>query len=210
MHWQTEYGSCKCLRHFNSPVADRESLIRSLLVKRSRVVHRRWHTIGLKSGNHARPVINLNGVLSPSRASSDRGSRHNHSSSEPIRIAICNCLAGLDLITKHRQFLQQDGRLDRIEPTVYTDANVVVFLGPRTVDSDGLEYLDVGRVCCNDCPSVPVATQGLCREERSGRHRSHRANRGTVSRSAKTLCGIGNHPHPERSNYLIDRRVIRW
>src|SRR6185369_8593022 len=95
-----------------------------------------------------------------------------------------------DLFGKYLELLEQDGRLNRVQPRVHTDPYVLVFVAALPVNANGTQQVCKRVVIGEGRPPVAVAPQGLGWKNTRGSRVANRACAPTVKNAAKSLCCI--------------------
>src|SRR6266436_8262081 len=141
-----------------------------LFRQRGRVIDRRWYTRLLAGRDYAVAPLGHDRVLGPSRDSTGNDFRRVNNNSEKIVIESGDLLPCLYLVLENPQLLQKDGRLYRVEPSVDTDPDIVIFVASLTVHAerahDGREVVIIGQ----HGAAIAITTEWLRREKaRRGR-----------------------------------------
>ena len=147
-------------------------------------------------------------ILRPYRHAALHHLRRRDKIAQRLVVAARDTLAGFDLVFKDGKLLQEDRRLQRIEPRVQADADVVVFLRALSVAAqrtdEGCERIIIGE----DRAAVPVAAKRFSGKETRRRERTERARAPPFVGRAAGLRGIADERQPVRGAKGFKRIVI--
>ena len=201
---------------------------RRLPVQRLRVIDHRRDTIGLEGGLDGIALLarsETDGILRPTGAVTRRNDRRRQPLQE-FRVAGGNLIHGIQLVFGERLELHlQDRRLDRIQPGVQADTDIVILERPFPVHPVRGDQRRPFVIVREHGATVSVAAQWLGGEERSRRDIAETAGSeipgqagndvpvmadliGHLNSSAETLRPIFQDQEPIAVGHRPDRLII--
>jgi len=128
--------------------------------------------------------------------------------SQKFRVAPGDFLAEFDLFRENSEFGEKDGRLDRIEPPVDSDANIVVFVIPFSVHPDRIHDFRGSIIVGKTHTSITITSQGLGGEKRGAGDVPKRASPLSLVFSPKRLGRVFNDPKAVFLGYRLKGTII--
>src|SRR5690606_9333651 len=114
-----------------------------------------------------------------------------------------------DLLRKDGELLEQDRGLQRIEPPVDADPDVVVLVASLAMYPERPQQCGELPIVGKDGATVAVAAEGLGREKRRRRDLGQGAYLAAVPPGPEALRRVVHDPEAERGCGAADRLVIR-
>ena len=184
---------------------------RRLPMQRLRVIDHRRNAFRLESGLNGVPFLagsETDRVLRPAGAVTSRNDRRCQSL-QPLRIPGSHLVHGVQLVIgKSLEFHLQDCGLDRVQPGVQADTDVVVLKRPLAVHAVRRDERGPFVIIRKNSAAVPVASQRLGREERRRRDITETAGSLAANRPAEALGAVFQDQEPVAVGHGPDGLVV--